>query len=110
MMDTENDFNNILTNINNHTMNKSTIIILCMDGDKIYDILKNNNGKYLIEDNNEMIFELEALYDINKTNSSFYGNKINVKLRGTYGLEKGINENLVFINNLINQFEKKNLN
>lgn len=108
MLDTVNNFRNIITNLDRNSVKGTVLTILCMDGKKIYDLIKENNGSYVIKSQDSPIFSLEALYDYNKSIEELgpYGNKILVKLEGTYGLEKGIEENLVFIDQLNVQLGK----
>jgi hypothetical protein len=111
MMDTEEDFNMLMDNIDRHTHIGSTVTILCMNGQKIDGLLKKNKGSIVIKNTNnqQLVFQLDAKYDyktpINKLPK--YGNKISVLLAATYGLQKGIEENLVFTDHLVNEFKKK---
>ena len=101
MMDTDKDFKAILYNIKNHTKSGGVVVVLCMDGEKIDKYFKRNNGKRIIKaPTGEVAFELDANYDYNKSFNklSHFGNKITVKMAGTYGLQEGINENLVSVN------------
>lgn len=105
MMDTEDDFNKLLHNINNHISSGGIVTILCMDGEKIDKYFKENNGVHDITDKKESAFRLDALYDYKKKDLPIFGNKILVTIAGTYGLEKGIEENLVSIKFLIEKFQ-----
>ena len=69
-----------------------------MDGYKILDKLKNNEN-YKVYNKDEEIFHIEKKYET----KNIVKTKIRVYLKGTYGLEKGIEENLVFDKEL---FEK----
>jgi SAM-dependent methyltransferase len=129
MMDTYNDFHTLLNNIKNQLKNNGTVVVLCMDGKKIHELLQKNQGYYSVkqetsshdkpqqitetsshekpqqvtETSSHEIFGLKALYPY-KENIGIFGNKIEVYLKATYGLEKGIIENLVFIDDLIKFF------
>jgi hypothetical protein len=113
MMNTEKEFNTLMDNIDKHTHSGSTVTILCMDGEKIDGLLKKNDGSIIVnsneEYNNQMVFKISALYPYKVPTDKLpiYGNKISVLLASTYGLEKGIEENLVLISHLINEFEKR---
>lgn len=103
MMDTIKDFNNLISNFVNHLKLGGNLVILCMNGEYIHNLLKNNQGIYqVLDDNNNLVFQLTSLYnhELDYQNLPIFGNKITVTLTGTYGLEKGINENLVFINKI----------
>ncbi len=113
MMDTEEDFNTLMNNIDKHTHSGSTVTILCMDGQKIDGLLKENNGSIIVKSSeqydHQVIFQIDAKYPYQTPveDLSKYGNKISVLFASTYGLEKGIEENLVFIDHLVSEFEKK---
>lgn len=100
MIDTETDFKTTLSNIKNSIAKNGILILMVMDGEMIKQNL-NKEGIYNIEYNDQSVLTLTK---INETDTPF-GNRINVKLAGTYGLEKGIDENLVDINYFIKQFE-----
>lgn len=105
MLDNKEDFKNLLINIKNHLKINGTIVILTMDGDMIHEILKKNNGIYEIKKDTDVVFSLESLYDLDKdVEKEHYNNKITVNMKATYGLEKGIGENLVFSDFLIKSF------
>lgn len=102
MMDAQKDINTLFYNINNHILNTSYLVISCMDGNKIHKYLQNNNGKYEIIKNGEVIFRLTSKYDHQKNikDLPLVGNKIGVYILGAYGLSKEICENIVFIDKL----------
>ena len=99
MMDTPSDFINILKNIKSTLKKNGTVTILCMDGEKINKLFNRSNGSYIIKHNDTIVFQLDPLYDYKNTTAKErrFGKSINVELIGTYGLEKGIKENLVNI-------------
>lgn len=113
MMDTEEEFNTLMNNIDKHTHSGSTVTILCMDGVAIDGLLKENNGSIIVKSSKEYdeqtIFQIDAKYPYETPINELpkYGNKISVLFASTYGLEKGIVENLVFIDHLVKEFEKR---
>lgn len=108
MMNSQKDFENLLTNISSHSSNNCYVVILCMDGAKVDNLFKYYGQQYQITKNGNTIFKIEANYDFNKKISELnkYGNKILVTLKSTYGLEKGIEENLVFKELIMDEFSK----
>lgn len=108
MMDTAKDFKTTLFNIKSTLKPGGTVTILCMDGEKINKLITDNDGVYKIEYDNKTIFQLDPLYDYKKSTRKErrFGHLINVNLMGTYGLEKGIKENLVNISYLVKVMEK----
>lgn len=107
MMDNEKDFNTLMKNITKHIKINGTVVVLCMDGQKIHNLLKNS-GVYEVKKGDDIVFKLTAQYNYRENNLPFFGNKITVELASTYGLEKGIEENLVFVDELINRFKSRN--
>ncbi len=107
MMDTEKDFSTLMNNIGNHIKKDGTVVVLCMDGGRIDKLLKEGEGVYEVKKDDKLVFRLKAQYDYEKDKLDFFGNKISVELASTYGLEKGIEENLVFVDELIKRFEDK---
>lgn len=99
MMNTYNDFYTLLKNIKSHLKKNGYLVILCMNGEKIHQLLQKYKGYYSIKHDNQEIFAIRAEYPFNKK-IGIFGNPITVYLKGTYGLEKGIIENLVFIEEL----------
>jgi SAM-dependent methyltransferase len=110
MLNNKQSFDNLLENLHMITKPGSTIIVLCMDGRKIDSYLKQNNGIYEVKKDDTIVFKLEAKYDYKSTDPDFYGNKISVHLASTYGLEKGIDENLVLPDILIDKFKERDIN
>lgn len=110
MMDTQQDMQHLMDNIDRHTKSKSYITILCMDGDRILDLMKENDGVYRVMDGEDVIFQLTTKFDhtADKKKMNKFGNTINVLLYGAYGLGGGIDENLVFKDSIIEEFTKKN--
>jgi SAM-dependent methyltransferase len=109
MMDTEEDFKNIFKNIDTFIKPGGKVIIMCMDGKKIHNQFKKNNGVYDVRTkDNEGVFKLSSHYNHNIDKLEPCGNKIGVFFRGTYGLEKEIFENIVIPKFLIHHFEKNN--
>jgi hypothetical protein len=105
MMNSQEDFITLFDNIERHLQNNGTLIILCMDGQKIHDLLKSD-GVYTVNNEDNKVFELKAEYDYNKPLTDYFGQKINVFLSGTYGLQNGISECLVFPDLLIKFIEQ----
>lgn len=107
MMDTEGDFQTLMTNITNHTKENSLVTILCMNGEKIHRYLQKHDGVYdVTTPEEETAFRLDARYDYKQEEFPPYGSQISVQFAGVYGLGKGIEENLVSIEHLTREFKK----
>lgn len=108
MMDTKQDFVTTVNNVNSHLRKDGTLIILVMDGEKIDKYFKRKDGSYHIKaENDELVFGLDAKYDykIPFEEQKKYGKKILVTLAGTYGLQEGIEENLLSVDLVVKTFE-----
>jgi len=109
MMDTKTDMLALMNNIDVHSKKETYITILCMDGDRILELLQKNDGVYSVMDGDDVIFRLTAKFDYrNKEMIGEYGNTVNVILYGAYGLGGGIDENIVFKDTIIKRFTEKN--
>lgn len=107
MMDTKNDLNALFQNIQNHTKFNSLVTVLCMDGEKIHQLLRESKGIYEVKaPDGEVAFKLEARYPYEDDKLQKYGSRITVFFAGVYGLGQGIDENLVSVSNLIRKFKK----
>ena len=94
------NIDNVLQNIKNVNTDNTTIMITCLDGNKINEKLRQHNGRY------EIIFGEEPLYgiyDMNRTENGLQ--QIMIYFRGVYGVENGSIEYLVDIDWLIAKFE-----
>jgi hypothetical protein len=106
MMDCKKDYDILMNNINKHILINSKLVILCMDGNKIHNLLQKHNGVYninkTVNGKHITIFRITSKYDHNAkiTDLSAFGNKINIYILSAYGLNKGIDENIVFIDKL----------
>lgn len=105
MLDSVDSFKNLFYNIDNHINKGGKVVMMYMSGSKILKLLDKYNGEYDIIVNNESIFKLKRKHIDTR---EIFGNKIEVFMKGTYGLEKGIVENLVFGNFLRKHFKKNN--
>jgi hypothetical protein len=105
MLDSVNDFKYLFNNIDTHLKIGGKVVMMYMSGSKISKLLERNNGEYVITKNDDVIFKLTQEYD---NIDDIFGNKIKVFFKGTYGLEKGIVENLVFGNFIRKHFKKNN--
>ena len=105
MLNNEKDFVTLYENLKSRMKQDGKLIILIMDGAQIHHHFLSNDGKLTVKNNDKIVFELEAKYDY-KNIKSFFGQKINVYLSGTYGLNEKIEENIVFPS-LIKKFYTK---
>lgn len=90
------DIDIVIKNIKDVANNGATIMILCMDGNKIKKKLENGMVK-VINDENEPIFVID------KFNTP---DDIIVYFKGAYGVTNGSIEKLVDINKLVDTFSK----
>ena len=113
MLDAEEDFETTVTNIDNHLQKDGTLIILVMDGEKIDKYFKKNEGSYRIKtEDDQLVFGLDANYDYQMSfkEQDQFAKKIKVTLAGTYGLQEGIEENLLSVDMVIKRLKKLGYN
>jgi hypothetical protein len=99
MLNNENDLKQLIKNINNYTHIGSKLLISYMDGYKIKEKIKE--GIYEVYHNDNKIFHIKKMYD----KENIVGSKVSVYLKGTYGLENDIEENLVFDKEIFNKLD-----
>ena len=105
MMDTEKDLQGLMSNINRHLKKNGKVVIICLNGEKVHELLKKNNGVYSIKDKEkEILYEVTSKYD-HKKKPQQYGSKIEIFFKGVYGLGKGITENIVSTKDLVKLFK-----
>jgi SAM-dependent methyltransferase len=99
MLDNIKDLEQLIKNINKYTHIGSKLIISYMDGYKIKEKFKD--GIYEVYNNEDKIFHIKKMYD----KENIVGSKVSVYLKGTYGLENDIEENLVFDKELFSKLD-----
>ena len=99
MLNNETDLEQLIKNINKYTHIGSKLIISYMDGYKIKEKFKD--GIYEVFNNDDKIFHIKKMYD----KDNIVGSKVSVYLKGTYGLENDIEENLVFDKELFDRLD-----
>ena len=108
MMDSEVQFSRLLGNIDRHLNNQGLVMIICLNGEKLHKLLKKNNGVYSIKDDGgDIMYEIKSKYE---GNPNMYGSKIEVYFKGVYGLDKGIEENMVMTKDVSKIFQKMGFN
>ena len=108
MMNTETDFTRLLNNIDRHLNSKGIVIIICLNGEKLHQLLKKNKDTYSIKDSEgDVMYEIKSKYD---KKPELYGSKIEVYFKGVYGLDKGIEENIVMTKGVSKIFQKMGFN
>jgi predicted RNA methylase len=91
---TENDLNKVLENIKKYSAAHSRICMLSMDGDQIFNNLK---------DTNSFTYGYFSVTKGSYTDSEpkLFGQDVIIKFKGVYGLEEGIKEFIVSLDKLV---------
>ncbi len=90
----------LMKNLSMVTKKGTNIIINCVDGDYAYEQLVKGQGRTEVRNEQEPIFGIYSLHDFkDKTN------QVLVYFKGTYGVQYGSIEYLVFKNYLLRKFD-----
>lgn len=90
----------VIQNIKSVDKDNTVIMITCLDGNKIEEKLKENNGRYEIIIGDEPLY---GIYDMENVENGL--KQIMIYFRGVYGVESGSIEYIVDIDWLISKFE-----
>lgn len=91
---------NVLRNIQDVQNDNTTIIISCLDGNRVEQKLNKYRGKYEVFIGDEPIY---GVYNFEEKTDDL--KKILIYFKGIYGVEQGSIEYLVDVQNLIKKFE-----
>ena len=96
---------NICKFINHYLKQNGTFIFTAFDGNKIFNLLNKNNGKWIIKVNNQIKYGIKKKYNSNKLEP--IGQKIEVLL--PFSKNTFYEEYLININTIIKEFSKYNI-
>jgi SAM-dependent methyltransferase len=108
-LNTKQDWNKLIHNIDRNLASNGLIIILYMNGKLIHRLFNRYDGLIEVKSSTSKknIFEIRSYYDYKGKRLNAFGNTIGIKLAGTYGLDNEIKENLVIPQFLFVNFEKR---
>lgn len=90
--------NTLMKNITNFSKKDTKVIIHCLNGELILNLLKNNN-KFSIYNNDNLVFFIKKKFKINDTFK-----KIDIYFKGGQGLDNVVSEYIVEPNKIIDTF------